>query len=87
MYALRSAHAWSAARDTISLTKVNATDRSEESGAESPLRVLGSAFTMGAGGNDTIAGLLVGALDALSIRRDQRQVPIDNPAVVPDRGG
>ena len=67
--------------------KVNATVRSEESGAEDPLRVPGTVFTMIAGGNDTIAGLLAGALDALSIRRDQRQVLLDNPAVVPDRGG
>ena len=30
-----------------------------------------------------IAGLLGRTLDALSIRRDQRQVLLDNPAVVP----
>ena len=36
------------------------------------------------GGKDTIAGLLGRTLDALSIRRDQRQVLLDSPAVVPD---
>jgi hypothetical protein len=35
-------------------------------------------------GTIAIAGLLGRALDALSIRRDQRQVLLDNPAVVPD---
>jgi hypothetical protein len=37
------------------------------------------------GGIDTIAGL-PGALEALSIRRDQRRVLIGDPAVVPSNG-
>lgn len=86
MYAWPSVHACSAARDTSPNTQVNTTDRSDASDATSPLRVLGVSSTMIAGGNDTIAGLLGGVLEALSIRRDPRRVLHDNPAVVPDAG-
>jgi cytochrome P450 len=62
---------------------VNVTDLPSGSGAVSPLGVLGSAFTMVGGGIDTIAGLPCGALEALSIRRDQRRVLLGDPAMVP----
>lgn len=48
------------------------------------LRVLGFAFTMIAGGNDTTAGLLGGAAELLTAHRDQRATLRDDPALIPD---
>jgi len=75
---------FSAARDTISCSRIIVTERSDASDAVPRVRHPGFAFTMIDGGKDTIAGLLGRTLDALSIRRDQRQVLLDSPAVVPD---
>lgn len=46
--------------------------------------VLGYAFVMIAGGNDTTTGLLGGAAELLTERPDQRQLLIDHPALVPN---
>ncbi|MFP5219165.1 MAG: cytochrome P450 [Actinomycetes bacterium] len=49
-----------------------------------PLQVLGFAFTMVTGGNDTTTGLLGGALELLTDRPDQRALLLDDPALLPD---
>ena len=46
--------------------------------------ILGYAFVMITGGNDTTTGLLAGALDLLTERRDERQRLIDDPELVPN---
>ena len=48
-----------------------------------PLRVLGFAFTMVTGGNDTSTGLLGGGLELLADAPDQRRLVRDRPALVP----
>jgi cytochrome P450 len=48
------------------------------------LSILGFAFTMITGGNDTTTGMLGGAVQLLTVRRDQRQLLIDDPALIPD---
>jgi cytochrome P450 len=48
-----------------------------------PLRILGFAFTMVTGGNDTSTGLLGGALELLAAAPEQRRVLRDDPALVP----
>lgn len=50
----------------------------------SVLQMLGFAFTMVAGGNDTTTGLLGVALQLLTEHRDQRQKLIDSPGLIPD---
>jgi cytochrome P450 family 130 len=50
----------------------------------SVLQMLGFAFTMVAGGNDTTTGLLGVTLQLLTEHRDQRQRLIDAPALIPD---
>ena len=47
-----------------------------------PQWIVGFVFTMVAGGNDTTTGLLGGALELLTDRRDQRQLLIDDPELV-----
>jgi cytochrome P450 family 130 len=47
------------------------------------LQVLGFAFTMVAGGNDTTTGLLGGAADLLTRHPDQRRRLIDAPDLIP----
>jgi cytochrome P450 len=47
--------------------------------AVSVMRILGFAFTMVTGGNDTVTGLLSGTAALLSEHRDQRQILIDDP--------
>jgi len=49
----------------------------------SVLQILGFAFTMVTGGNDTTTGLLGGAVELLTDRADQRAVLIDNPDAIP----
>lgn len=46
--------------------------------------ILGFAFTMVAGGNDTTTGLLGGAADLLTRHPDQRAVLVDDPGAIPD---
>ncbi len=46
--------------------------------------ILGFAFTMVTGGNDTSTGLLGGAVQLLTERRDQRAVLLRDPALLPD---
>jgi cytochrome P450 family 130 len=48
------------------------------------LQVLGFAFTMVAGGNDTTTGLLGVALELLTEHPEQRKLLIDDAALVPD---
>ncbi|MCB1004813.1 MAG: cytochrome P450 [Acidimicrobiales bacterium] len=50
----------------------------------SPEAVLGYAFVMVAGGNDTATGLLGGAAELLAARRDQRALLIDAPERIGD---
>lgn len=50
----------------------------------SVLQMLGFAFTMVAGGNDTTTGLLGVALQLLTEHRDQRQKLVDAPDLIPD---
>jgi cytochrome P450 len=45
--------------------------------------VLGYAFVMIAGGNDTTTGLLGGAAELLTAHRDQRQLLLDRPDLLP----
>ncbi len=47
------------------------------------LRILGFAFTMIAGGNDTVTGLLGGATELLTTHPDQRQLLLDQPDLLP----
>jgi cytochrome P450 family 130 len=47
------------------------------------LRILGFAFTMVAGGNDTATGLLGGAAELLTTEQAQRQLLLDRPALLP----
>lgn len=49
----------------------------------SALDVLGMAFVMIAGGNDTATGLLAGAAELLTAHPDQRQLLIDDPELIP----
>lgn len=48
------------------------------------LQVLGFAFTMVAGGNDTTTGLLGGTAELLTARHDQRRLLLDRPSLVAD---
>ena len=48
------------------------------------LQMLGFAFTMVAGGNDTTTGLLGVALELLPAHPDQRQLLLDDPSLVPE---
>jgi cytochrome P450 len=47
------------------------------------LHILGFAFTMVTGGNDTTTGLLSGAAELLTRHRDQRQLLLDDPGLLP----
>ncbi|MGH3165327.1 MAG: cytochrome P450, partial [Trebonia sp.] len=47
------------------------------------LRILGFAFTMVTGGNDTATGLLSGAAELLTARPDQRRLLLDQPDLLP----
>ncbi|GAA2684008.1 cytochrome P450 [Streptomyces lunalinharesii] len=47
------------------------------------LRILGFAFTMVAGGNDTTTGLLGGAAELLTADPDRRRALLDSPARLP----
>jgi len=55
----------------------------DEDGAEL-VRILGFAFTMVTGGNDTTTGLLSGALELLASRPDQRALLLTQPELIPD---
>jgi len=50
----------------------------------SVLQMLGFAFTMVAGGNDTTTGLLGVTLQLLTEHRDQRQKLVESPDLIPD---
>ncbi|HVB45348.1 MAG TPA: cytochrome P450 [Streptosporangiaceae bacterium] len=47
------------------------------------LRILGFAFTMIAGGNDTVTGLLGGAAELLTSNPDQRRLLLNQPDLLP----
>lgn len=47
------------------------------------LQILGFAFTMVTGGNDTTTGLLGGAAELLTDHPEQRKILIDDPAAIP----
>ena len=48
------------------------------------ISILGFAFTMVAGGNDTTTGMLGGAVQLLTRHRDQREQLIAEPSLIPD---
>jgi cytochrome P450 len=48
------------------------------------LSILGFAFTMVTGGNDTTTGMLGGAVQLLTSRPDQRETLVDDPSLIPD---
>jgi cytochrome P450 len=48
------------------------------------MSILGFAFTMVTGGNDTTTGMLGGAVQLLTQRPDQRELLVDDPALIPD---
>ncbi|WP_433523244.1 cytochrome P450 [Nocardia pseudovaccinii] len=48
------------------------------------ISILGFAFTMITGGNDTTTGNLGGAVQLLTGRPDQRRLLIENPSLIPD---
>jgi cytochrome P450 len=48
------------------------------------MRILGFAFTMVAGGNDTTTGMLGGSAELLTGHPDQRQLLLDDPARIGD---
>ena len=50
----------------------------------SPAKILGVAFTMVTGGNDTLMGLLGGAFELLTRHPDQRKLLLDDPARIPN---
>src|SRR6185369_7565623 len=47
-------------------------------------RILGFAFTMVTGGNDTVTGMLSGSACLLTERRDARAALLDDPTLVPN---
>lgn len=51
---------------------------------EGLVAILGFAFTMITGGNDTTTGNLGGAVQLLTAAPDQRQLLIDDPSLIPD---
>ena len=55
-----------------------------DGGAVSAMRILGFAFTMVAGGNDTTTGMLGGSAELLMQHPDQRQMLIDEPGSIGD---
>jgi cytochrome P450 len=58
--------------------------RLEEQGASvSMIQIIGYAFTMVAGGNDTTTGLLGGAAVILTDEPDQRRLLVDSPELLP----
>ena len=50
----------------------------------SPLRILGFAFTMVTGGNDTTTGLLSGGLELLTRYPEERDLLVANTELIPD---
>lgn len=48
------------------------------------LRILGFAFTMVTGGNDTITGMLSGSSCLLTRHRDERSKLLENPGLIPN---
>ncbi|MEZ5309169.1 MAG: cytochrome P450 [Microthrixaceae bacterium] len=63
--------------DTIS-SLVHTTD------GPTPMQILGFAFTMVAGGNDTTTGLLGGSLELLSAHPEQRAALVERPDLIGD---
>ena len=54
-----------------------------DAGEVSALRILGFAFTMVTGGNDTTTGLIGGALELLHAHPDQRAALVTDPSRIP----
>jgi cytochrome P450 len=52
--------------------------------ADGLLSILGFAFTMVTGGNDTTTGMLGGAVQLLTSRPDQRALLVADPTLIPD---
>lgn len=47
-----------------------------------PMWIVGFVFTMVTGGNDTMTGMLGGSAELLTAYRDQRQILVDEPALI-----
>jgi cytochrome P450 len=62
---------------------ISALVTASESSGLSPLRILGFAFTMVTGGNDTTTGLLGGALELLTEHPEQRTLLAADPSLLP----
>jgi cytochrome P450 len=58
--------------------------RAGDGAAVDPMRILGFAFTMMTGGNDTSTGMLGTGLDLLSQNPDQWQLLVDQPELIPN---
>lgn len=58
-------------------------DGGDPAGEVPALRILGFAFTMVAGGNDTATGLLAGSAELLTRHPDQRARLLADPALIP----
>lgn len=72
--------------DTISQLLSDESDEGDEGdvAAVPAMRILGFAFTMVAGGNDTTTGLLGGSAELLTEHPDQRRLLLDDPALIAD---
>ena len=72
--------------DTITelLAATGSTSGAAVNPAGQVLRILGFAFTMVAGGNDTTTGLLGGSAALLTERRDQRELLVERPELISD---
>lgn len=69
--------------DTVSAL-VHADSRAPGGGdGVAPLRILGFAFTMVTGGNDTVTGLLGGAAELLTDHPVQRALLVEDPSLIP----
>jgi cytochrome P450 len=69
--------------DTVSALVHAAGVGGDAVGGVSPLRILGFAFTMVTGGNDTVTGMLGGAAELLTEHPDQRARLLADPSLVP----
>lgn len=67
--------------DDVVTELVNAADEGDD---VTVLRILGFAFTMVTGGNDTTTGMLGGSAELLTAHRDERRLLLDDPSLIGD---
>ncbi|MEI7887477.1 MAG: cytochrome P450 [Actinomycetes bacterium] len=63
---------------------ISALVQAGDGAAVDPMRILGFAFTMMTGGNDTSTGMLSVGLELLSQQRDQWDLLVDQPDLIPN---